>query len=217
MKMQKMQWYKGFLICLFCWLNTWTLNAAEQIVEGKHYFLIEPVQETADAEKIEVREYFWYGCPHCYQFEPLLEKWAENKPADVLFRREPAALGKHWVNHAKAYYAADQLGVLEQVHGALFEAMHMKKERLSSEKELAQFFAKFGVEKEAFEKAFSSFSVDQKLRKSRAEMLATGATGVPVIIVNGKYRTDGPAAGSHERLLEVVDFLIRQERVADSQ
>ncbi|HBC57601.1 MAG TPA: hypothetical protein DCZ03_10600, partial [Gammaproteobacteria bacterium] len=172
------RWYHDFLIGLLLWLCAWTLNAAEAIVEGEHYFLIEPAQETADPDKIEVREYFWYGCPHCYQFEPLLERWVENTPTDVAFRREPAALGKHWVNHAKAYYAAEQLGVLDQVHGALFEAMHVEKQRLSSEKELAKFFAKFGVQRDAFEKAFSSFSVDSQLRKSRAEMLATGATGV---------------------------------------
>lgn len=178
--------------------------------EGQGYETINPAQPTHDPNKIEVLEFFWYGCPHCYAFEPLLKAWVGKLPKNVEFIRQPAALNENWAKHAKAYYTAEALGVVDKIHSDFFDAVQ-KGDSLETEEELSKFFAKYGVKDADFKEAFNSFVVDNKVRQSNAIAARYGLTGVPVIIINGKYKVTGKTAGSHEKMIEVMSELIKKE------
>jgi protein dithiol oxidoreductase (disulfide-forming) len=182
--------------------------------EQTGYETLSPPQPTQNPDKIEVIEFFWYGCPHCYSFEPLLEKWVKNLPKNVEFIREPAAFNELWSKHAKAYFTAEALGVVDKVHADFFDAIQNKKEKLDTEEELAKFFAAHGVDESQFHEAYNSFAVDSKMRNAPSMATRYGITGVPAIIINGKYKTNGPLAGSHEKMIEVMNDLIKKESAA---
>jgi thiol:disulfide interchange protein DsbA len=177
------------------------------------YETITPAQPTHDPAKVEVIEFFWYGCPHCYDFEPLLTKWKQTLPANVEFIRQPAAFNETWTKHAKAYYTAEALGVVDKIHADFFDAVQKKNEELETEDQLAKFFVAHGVKEADFHEAYNSFPVDTKVRQSAAMAARYGITGVPAIIINGKYKTNGKVAGSHEKMIEVMNQLIQQESV----
>ncbi len=179
--------------------------------EGKGYKDLAAVQATQDKTKVEVIEFFWYGCPHCYQFEPELEKWKATLPKNVQFIRQPAVFSAVWGKHAKAYFTAEVLGVVDKVHADLFDAIQVKKQKLESEADLAAFFMAHGVAKADFTAAYNSFIVDTKMRKAKAMGPRYGLTGVPAVIVNGKYLVNGRSAGSHEKMITVINDLIAQE------
>ncbi len=182
--------------------------------EQAGYETLSPAQPTQNPDKIEVIEFFWYGCPHCYSFEPLLEKWVKNLPENVEFIRQPVAFNDLWKKHAKAYYTAEALGVVDKVHADFFDAVQNKKEKLETEEELAKFFKAHGVNETQFHEAYNSFVVDAKMRQSPVIANRYGITGVPAIIINGKYKTNGTLAGSHEKMIEVMNNLIKQESTA---
>ena len=185
---------------------------AQEFVAGQHYQEVKPAVATNVAEgKVEVLELFWYGCPHCYAFEPELSEWVKHKPDYVEFVRVPAVFAHNWELHARAYYAAQQLGVLDKIHQPLFDAIHKEGRKVFSEEELAAFFADQGVDAEAFKKAFNSFDVDTKTRHAIALTREYGITGVPALIVNGKYRTSAQEAGDLKTLLKVVGSLADKE------
>jgi thiol:disulfide interchange protein DsbA len=184
-----------------------TLLKAEQ----PGYETLSPAQPTQNPDKVEVIEFFWYGCPHCYSFEPLLEKWVKSLPKNVEFIRQPAVFNDTWGKHAKAYYTAEALGVVDKVHADFFDAIQNKKERLETEEELAKFFAAHGVNEAEFHEAYNSFLVDAKMRQAPIMASRYGITGVPAIIINGKYKTNGTLAGSHEKMIDVMNQLIQQE------
>ena len=189
-----------------------TNSPADEFVAGQHYQEVKPAVATSVAAgKVEVLELFWYGCPHCYAFEPQLSEWVKNKPDYVEFVRVPAVFAHNWELHARAYYAAQQLGVLEKVHQPLFNAIHSQGRKVGTEEELAQFFADQGVDAEAFKKAYNSFDVDTKTRHAIALTREYGITGVPALIVNGKYRTSAQEAGDLTTLLKVVESLADKE------
>lgn len=179
--------------------------------EGIEYSKLATPQPTETGSKIEVLELFWYGCPHCFQLEPTLNKWLEHRPANVAFRRMPAILGPHWEPQARAYYAAELLGVLDKMHEPLFDAMHVKKKKLADENELAELFAEQGVSKNAFLKAYRSFTVDTKVRRAVEMGKRYGVDGVPAFIVNGKYRTSANQTAGYDKLFEVIDALVVME------
>lgn len=179
--------------------------------EAVGYETITPAQPTHDTAKVEVIEFFWYGCPHCYDFEPLLNKWKENLPKNVEFIRQPAAFNETWTNHAKAYYTAEALGVADKLHADFFDAVQKKGEDLQTEEQLAKFFVAHGVKEADFHEAYNSFPVDAKIRQAGAMAARYGITGVPAIIINGKYKTNGKLAGSHEKMIDVMNQLIAQE------
>ncbi len=192
-------------------LFPWFAGAAE-FEEGKHYLrLAEPVP-TAAPDKIEVVELFWYGCPHCYSLEPRIEAWQQSKPDNVAFVRIPAVLGgRNWKLGARAFYTAEVLGVLEKTHGALFAAIHKDKRTIGNKQQLAEFFAEQGVDKDQFFKAYDSFAVETELRRSRKLVRRYRISGVPAIIVNGKYMVTVSSAGSPDKVFELVDFLVQKE------
>jgi len=183
------------------------------IDEGIEYKDVSPpVANQIDNKHIEVVELFWYGCPHCFHFEPYLLRWLKTKPKDVNFVRVPAVFNPSWKLSARAYYTAEMLGVLDKIHEPMFNAIHIKGEKLATADELADFFARHGVKKRAFYEAFNSFAVDTKVRRAVDLTQRYGIDGVPSMIVNGKYRTSGTQAGSLENMLQVVNFLIAKER-----
>jgi thiol:disulfide interchange protein DsbA len=184
---------------------------------GVNYEVLPAPVRTADPSTIEVTELFWYGCGHCFHFEPLLENWKKTLPADVKFVPSPAIWNSQMEVHAKAFYTAQALGVLDKVHRPIFEAMNLKKQRLQNEAELAELFAAHGVKAEEFSKVFNSFSVNSQARQADARARSYRISGTPEVVVNGKYRVSAKLAGSQEKILDVVDYLIELERQAKAQ
>jgi len=177
---------------------------------GFEYKNIKP-QPTANPNRVEVIEFFWYGCPHCFHFEPELKRWLADKPANVDFVQVPAPLNKSWELHTKAFYALELMGMQKKLHKPLFEAIHMKKMRLFDEKSLTDFLVKNGVDRAQFEKNMKSFTVSGKLNKARKMMKDYEVRGVPQIAVNGKYITSGSMAGNYVNMIKVINFLIAKE------
>jgi thiol:disulfide interchange protein DsbA len=199
----------ALLLTVLC---TGSIGAQSQ--GAKQYEEIRPPQPTSAPNQIEVVEMFWYGCPHCYTFEPYIERWLGAKPNDVTFVRVPAVFSAGWEPHARAYYAAETLGVLDKVHRSLFDAIHRDRAPLQDEKSLARFFAARGVPEQDFHKAYDSFAVNGKVARANQLTHDYQITGVPAVIVNGKYRTSATLAGGYENLLKVVNELIERERTA---
>lgn len=187
-------------------------SAADMLQPGKDYELISPPLPTDGNGKVQVVEMFWYGCPHCYEFEPRLEHWVKNKPANVEFVRIPAIFNNPtWKLHAQTYYTAEVLGILDQFHEAFFDAIHKQRLRMNTRDSIRKFFEQFGIDNKTFTDTFDSFAVQAKVRRAADLTQKYGISGVPTIVVNGKYRTDGPMAKSYEHLLQIVNALIAKE------
>jgi thiol:disulfide interchange protein DsbA len=204
---------------LFALLLPFCMTAAalaEDYTEGKQYVRLSNPQPTSAADKVDVVELFWYGCPHCYHLEPFINTWLENKPEGVVFVRLPAIVGPRWEPLAKAYYTAEILGVLDQTHEALFKAIHDKQQKFPDEAALQDFFVAQGVSAEDFKKAYNSFAVSVKVNNAKMMTRRYAISGVPTVIVNGKFSTSGSLAGSNEGIIKVVDYLVAQELAADS-
>ena len=185
---------------------------AGRFKEGTHYRTLPVAQPTGvPPGKVEVAEIFWYGCPHCYTLEPHVEAWRATMPANVEFVRIPASLNQSWQIHARVYYTAEALGVLDQVHEELFRQIHSRGSRLDTEASLIEFFGRYGVTEAQFTETFNSFAVQTKLRQSDSLVRRYRITGVPAVVVNGKYVTGADMAGGEKRVFEVVDFLIERE------
>jgi thiol:disulfide interchange protein DsbA len=184
-----------------------------QFTEGKDYARIEPAQPTDNPGKVEVMEVFWYGCPHCYDFEPQLARWTEEEmPEYAVFKRLPAVLNRQWEVHARAYYTAQALGVLDEVHKPLFDAIHEDNRRLNDNEAIAKFFAEHGISAENYLSTAESFAVENKLRRAASLPGRLGISGVPAMVVNGKYRIDARMAGSYDKLLDTVEYLVGLEK-----
>ena len=189
--------------------------AIAEINEGFDYKLVSPAVPTITKNKVEVVELFWFGCPHCYDFEPDLKKWMANKPDNVVVVQIPTVFNQVWALHARAYYTAKTLGLYDngshKFHDAFFNEYHEKKNRLLDKKSLQAFFARFGVSAEDFENAFTSFAVNTKVNRAASLSKRYQLDGVPTMIVNGKYRVDGPMAGGRQGMLKVMNYLIDKE------
>ena len=183
-----------------------------QPAAGKDYTVLNPAQGTESPGKVEVLEFFWYGCPHCYSLEPLLEAWVKKLPADAQFRRVPAVLSNGWVPHAQAFYAFEALGVLDRVHKPFFDAIHRDRLDINKEDAMKQWLEKNGVDFKRFTDAAKSFGVQAKVK--RAAQLSSGykLDGVPMLAVQGKYTVSAEQGGSRERMLAVTEALIDLSR-----
>lgn len=187
--------------------------APERFQEGRHYQLLTAAQPTGfGPDKVEVLEIFWYGCPHCYTLEPHIEAWlADGIPDEAEFRRMPASLNRSWQIHARAYFTAEALGILDEFHTPMFRELNVNRNPLNTPEALASFFAQFGVSEDDFNEAFNSFAVQAKLRRSDGLAKRYRITGVPAVVVNGKYVTGADVAGGIPQLFEVIDFLVEKE------
>ncbi len=188
--------------------------ACADFKEGVEYLKLANSQPTADSDKIEVLELFWYGCPHCYQFEPEVHAWLENKPDDVAFVRMPAVFRPNWELHARAFYTAQILGVLDKVHQPLFDQIHKQRKQVRKVEDVKQVFIAQGVSGHDFDSTYNSFAVITRANRAKQAGDMYGLKGVPTLVVNGKYRTTAKLAGGNKQMLEVVDFLIEKERMA---
>ena len=198
----------GLLVALL--LAGAAVGAAE---ETKGYEPIKPPVPTATGDQVEVVEVFWYGCGHCWHLEPTMTAWAGTAPPGVAFRRLPAT-GPRWDPHARAYFAAEALGKLDQFHPALFKAMQVDRRPLLREDDLVKFAGELGIDEQAFRDAYHSFTVEAKLRKAQDLNARYGITGVPAIIVDGKYRTGPSVTGGLDSFVVVLNDLVRQELAA---
>ena len=191
-------------------LTSAILSAADNMNRGPYEPI--PAQPTATGNNIEVLEFFWYGCPHCYSLEPYLEKWQTTKADDVQLRRVPAILGKNWIPHARAYFTAEKLGIVNKIHRPLFEAIHKDKKPILDEKSLRDFFATMGVDKDEFTRIYESNEISEKIQEAFVLGQQYQITGVPTVIVNGKYRTSSSMAGGNANLIETINQLTAKER-----
>lgn len=189
-----------------------------QFKEGQHYNRLVPTQPTVGgADKIEVAEAFMYSCPHCYDLEVYMNRWAENKDPNVRFVRIPASFNQLAALHAQLYYTEEVLGrngVLADpaaFHELVFQEFHQRRNRLTSETAIQRLFARAGVSEEDFKRTWSSFEVNQKLRVAADLARRYNVTSVPMVIVNGKYWTNASSAGSNPKLIEVIDELTVRE------
>jgi len=190
---------------------------AEEVIEydeGFDYQLITPAQPTDDPDRIEIVEIFWYGCPHCYHFEPTLGPWTKDVPKDVNFYRLPAIFDASWEAGARAYFTADILNVLDKSHTALFHAIHAENKTLNNIDKLANFYAGYGIDKGLFKKTYASFVVNTRVARSKEMVRRYGVNGVPAIVVNGKYLVTGPMAKNYENMLKITNFLVEKERAS---
>lgn len=182
--------------------------AAEPYVEGRHYEIV-PFPQKISGSKIEVREFFWYGCPHCYRFEPAVESWLKRKSAKVNFVRTPA-VSPNWAVHAQAYYAFEVMGVVDKIHRSFFDAYHEQGNRLNTPELIADFAASHGIDRALFMKTYGSFAVRVRMNQSRQDMDAYALNSVPEVIVDGKYRTNPNLAGGQDAAFKVVDYLVKK-------
>ncbi len=179
------------------------------------YERISPAAETYSNysdQTVEMLEIFLYTCPHCHRFEPFLSAWQVSKPKDIQFVQMPAVFNETNTLLAKAFYAAEELGVLAKLHSALYEAIHTHHRQFDTEAALMDFFAEQGVDKAAFKTTFNSFAVDTKVRRARMLTADYGITGVPAVVVHGKYRLTNSKAGGYENLLKIVEHLAEELR-----
>ena len=202
---------KWMLVLFTSFLFATPVVAQMAFVEGVDYQRIDPVVPTSDPARVVVTEIFWYGCPHCFRFEPFVEKWAETIPDGVVFEQVPSAINAAWTVHARAFYAFKMMGVQEQLHKKLFNAIHVQRQRLNSLDSIAGFVAEQGFDEKEFRQQYASFPVDTLVRKGKQKELYYGLEGVPTVIVNGQYRTSGVMAGNFGRLLQIIDFLVAEE------
>lgn len=180
-----------------------------QFEEGRHYVEI-PFSDAVDAGKqVEVREFFWYGCPHCYHLEPLLENWLKRKPKAAKFERSPAFMPKR-INHAKAYYAFEQLGKLSALHGAFFSAVQTHPAKLPAKEDIFAFVEGQGIARKDFVTAFDSFDVDRKAKVAMQLGQQYGIHSVPTFVVDGRYMVTADTAGGKEQIFRVIDHLVKK-------
>ena len=181
--------------------------------EGKQYVRLGQPLAAAGGGKIEVVEFFWYGCPHCNDFEPMLEAWVKKLPADVVFRRVPVAFrDEPFGTHQRIYYALEAMNQVEAMHRKVFYAIHNDRQRLDKPADISAFMAKNGVDGAKFLDVFNSFGVQTKARQAKQLAESYKIDGVPALGIQGRFYTSGTLAGSTEQALQVTDFLIQQIR-----
>ena len=170
---------------------------------GEDYMVLEVPQRVEEPGKIEVIEFFWYGCIHCYNLEPGLESWVKKLPRDVNFRRVPAVLSQAWARDAQIFYAMEALGLLERLHRPLFDAIHRDRLRTDKTDALNEWLAKNGVDPKKFDETLKSFSVQSKARRAAQMTIAYRVDGTPAMAVQGRYIVPGSS-----RILQTTDYLI---------
>ena len=185
----------------------------EKYVAGTHYTELQAPVNTNDSSKVEVLEAFWYGCSHCFRFEPLIANWEATAGEDVDFVRFPAMWNALMEIHAQVYYTAEAMDALDIVHEPVFNAINIEGNRLQNENQIGALFAEYGISEDDFSKAFNSFTVRTKVNQAKQRMQAYEIRSTPNMIVNGKYLvTTGETVRTQADMLEVVDFLVEKER-----
>ena len=183
---------------------------AAQFVAGKDYTVLPNPVAVEKPGKIEVREFFWYGCPHCFTLEPHMQAWLKQMPKDVRFVRTPASMNPLWEQGARAYYVSEALGVRQKTHLPLFHAIHANGQNILEQAAFAKFFTQFGIPEAKFNSTYKSFPISSKIAQSQDLAKRYQLTGVPAVTVNGKYVIQGEDG----KVTQVLNYLIEQERKA---
>lgn len=183
---------------------------AAEFQAGKDYTVVANPIKVDVPGKIEVREFFWYGCPHCFKLEPHMQAWLKKIPKDVNFLRTPAAMNSVWEQGARGYYVSEALGVRKKTHIPLFHAIHEGNQQIFDQKSQAKFFTKYGVPEAKFNSLFNSFAITAKVAQSNKLAAQLQLTGVPAVVVNGKYIVQGEDG----KVTQVVSYLVDKERKA---
>lgn len=200
---------------LLSWLSATAQAQPALYVAGTHFEELPAAVRTNNPDKIEVLEVFWYGCGHCFRFQPLVDDWAHNAPDDVDYLRFPAIWNELMKIHAQAYYTAESLNVVDKVHAPIFDAINLQNNRLQNERQLATLFASHGVSEEDFTRAFNSFPVRTKVNQAEQRMSEYQIRSTPNVIVNGKFLvTTNDAVRTQQEMMAIVDFLVARERAA---
>lgn len=198
------------LFFIFAVLLAFGVAHADEFKEGVNYKRIEQ-QPTSSGDKIEVLEFFWFGCPHCYAFEPHLQAWLKNKPANVEFVRVPASFRPSWTLHARLYYALEILGQEKKLSPEVFDYLHKKRKKLDSIDAILDFVSKHGVDRSEFLDTMNSFAVESRIRKAQQLQKNYAIDGVPAIVINGKYLVSASMAGNFDKMVKIMDYLIQKE------
>ncbi|MFA7267828.1 MAG: thiol:disulfide interchange protein DsbA/DsbL [Sterolibacterium sp.] len=204
---------RGRLFVLAGMLLAWAAGGAlAELKNGRDFASIAP-QPTETAARVEVTEFFWYGCPHCYELEPVINDWVKTLPKDVAFHRIPAIfLDARWAPGARLYYALDALGEESRLRSELFEAIHVGRMNYTNESEVAEWLAKKGVDRGKFAAAYNSVAVQSKINRAQELTQAHAVKSVPAVVVGGKYLTSNTMAGSNEALPAIINELIGKVR-----
>ena len=182
--------------------------AAQEFIEDVNYYRLSKPLAVQTGEKIEVLELFWYRCPHCYRLEPYLNRWQKNKPEYVEYVRIPAVLTKSWEFDARVFYTFEALGLTESLHEAYFDAIHKERRSFVTEEQVASWAAEYGVEQQLLlDTFFNSFYVNSKVESARALTRAYETDGVPMMVIDGTYRTKVSLAGGHDELIDLINYL----------
>lgn len=205
-----MQLLKSLIFCTGLLLST--IVAAEP-QQGREYELIDPPQPTEVKGKVEVIEFFSYACPHCYHLEPPLSAWLKNLPADVSFRRIPLAGGPNWQPSAKLFYTLDAMGLDARLHADIFNAIHRDRALPpNSEGAFANWMASKGIDQGKFTSTYNSFAVQSKVLAAQQKLRAYGVSGVPAIVVNGRYRLRNESTENYDDLVKLIDAMVAKAR-----
>jgi protein dithiol oxidoreductase (disulfide-forming) len=189
------------------------LAQVKQPEDGAEYLTLKPaVNVNVPPGKVEVIEFFWYSCPHCNAFEPRLEPWVKRLPSDVVMKRVPVAFNAGFVPQQRLFYTLETLGKLDELHEKVFHAIHVEHVPLNQDESILDWVGKQGLDKAKFTEIYNSFDVVSKVRRAIQLQDAFKVQGVPSIGVQGRYYTDGTLAGTNDRVLQVVDYLIAQAR-----
>jgi thiol:disulfide interchange protein DsbA len=186
--------------------------AAQQPAPGKDFRLLDPAQPVDDPKRLEVIEFFWYGCPHCYDLQPALHAWLKRKPADVAFRSVPAIFRDSWVAHAQLFYSLEAMGLLDRLHTEVFRAIHEQKTDLSDLARMQAWLGRQNVDTKQFAEVYGSFGVKSRTQRSVQMSRSYGLSGTPSLVVAGRYLTSPAMTQGLERTFAVIDQLIAQLR-----
>ena len=186
--------------------------SADGFQEGVHYQTLTKPVVTSDPARVEVLELFWYGCPHCDMLDPALKAWAQQLPSDVLFTRMPVVFGRSWEMHARMFWVAKNLGLLDTIHEPLFDTIHREGRRLQRVEDVMAFFERYGADPAVVKRELAGFATESALRLADARVRAYGIQGVPALIVNGQFVTGVSQAGGESRLFQLLDELIEKSR-----
>ncbi|HSH07674.1 MAG TPA: thiol:disulfide interchange protein DsbA/DsbL [Burkholderiales bacterium] len=192
-------------------------HAAAAPVAGRNYTVLDPALPVESPDKIEVIEFFWYGCPHCYNLQPYMEKWIPTLPADTMLRRVPAIFNDRWARDAATYYAFEALGVVERVHRPFFDAIHRDRLKSDNKQAMHEWLRKQDIDPQKFDQALTSFGVGSKVKRAMQLTAGYRIDGTPSLAVQGRYRISAGQASSQEDLLATATYLIGLVRQGAAQ
>jgi thiol:disulfide interchange protein DsbA len=206
---------KKFVYAVLFLLMASGATLAKEYKEGVDYQRVSQ-QETESGDMVEVLEFFWYGCSHCFKFEPVISSWIKQKPSNVKFIRVPAIFRPEWKVHARTYYTLQVMGLGEKLHSDIFDEIQVKKNRLDTEASMTKFVTEHGVNKNEFTDVYNSFAIESMMRKAIKKIKSYKIQGVPALSINGKYVLSGKSAGTYENMMQIANHLISKESASSA-